>query len=154
MRRYLLLLFLLIAPSAEAQVRQPRNALRGNLQDRIIPSPQSQESLRAAVREVESGLRRSSASTLEAYLAPTVQVALPDLGRGEYSTNQALQLLSGYFNRHPIRSVTIDRLDAAIAAPFAAGTVIATGAGRDTLRLYLSFSAIETRWLITHFSLY
>jgi hypothetical protein len=154
MRHILLLILVLAVASSEAQVRQPRNALRGTVQDRLVPSPQSQESLRTTVREVEDGLRASSTTVLAASLAPSVQLALPGLGRGDYSSNQAAQLLSGFFSRRPVRSASIDRLEATVASPYASGTLVASDNGRDTLRLYLSFASVESRWLITHVSLY
>jgi hypothetical protein len=154
MRLALFLILVLVVSSSEAQTRQPRNALRSTVQDRVVPSPQSQESLRAAVRDVENGLRISTMTALTASLAPTVQLALPGLGRGDYSSNQAAQLLSGYFSRRPVRTASIDRLEASVASPYASGTVVVNGDGRDTLRLYLSFASVESRWLITHVSLY
>jgi hypothetical protein len=144
----------MLVVTAEAQVRQPRNALRGATQDRLAPSPQSQTALRATVREIETGLQASSSAALASNLAPTVQLALPGLGRGDYSSNQASQLLSGFLTRRPVRSAAIERLESAVAAPYASGIVVVSGDGRDSLRLYLSFAAVDSRWLITHFSLY
>ncbi len=154
MRLAILLLTLCVLLPATAQVRAPRNTLRANVQDRAIPTQQSQEALRSAVRDIESGLRASTITFLSDLMAPNVQLALPDLGRGDYSSNQALQLLSGFLSRRPIRSASIDRIESAIASPYAAGTIVVSGPGRDTLHLYLSFAATDSRWLITHFSLY
>lgn len=154
MRLAFFLILALAVSTSEAQVRQPRNALRSTLQERLAPSPQAQESLRTTVREVETALRASTTTALTGSLAPTVQLALPGLGRGDYSSNQAAQLLSGFFTRRPVRSASIDRLEAAVASPYASGTVVVSGDGRDTLRLYLSFATVESRWLITHVSLY
>lgn len=154
MRITLLIALALLAAGSEAQVRQPRNSLRGAVQDRLVPSPQAQESLRATIREVETALRASPTASWASSFAPTVQLALPGLGRGDYSANQAAQLLSGFFSRRPVTAAAIEKVETAVASPFASGVVVVKGDDRDTLRLYLSFATVDARWLITHLSLY
>ncbi|MCU0453769.1 MAG: DUF4783 domain-containing protein [Bacteroidetes bacterium] len=154
MRYALLLICLPFVTPAEAQVRHSRNALRSATQERLVPSAQAQESLRVTVREFEKGLRAPSSASLASFMAPTVQLALPEMGRGDYSSNQALQLLTGFLSRRAVRDADIDRIEASVASPYASGTVVVSGEGRDTLRLYLSFATVDSRWLITHLSLY
>lgn len=155
MRIAVTILLFLSFSSAETQVLQRRNDVRGVVPDRSIPTERSQQALKTTVRDLEAGLRSSSTAPFASAFAPRVQVALPGMGRGQYSANQAGQLIAGYLARHRVESVAVERIESAVAAPYVFGSLIVSGGpGRDTLRLYVAFVMNDARWSISHFSLY
>lgn len=155
MRTAVTILLFLSFNSAEAQVLQRRNEVRGIVPGRSILTERSQQTLKTAVRELETGLRSSSTAPFASAFAPRVQVALPGMGRGQYSANQAGQLIAGYLARHRVESLAVERIETAVAVPYVFGSLVVSGVpGRDTLRLYVAFVMNEARWSISHFSLY
>ncbi|MEK6649432.1 MAG: DUF4783 domain-containing protein [Bacteroidota bacterium] len=155
MRTVVTIVLFLASHPAESQVLQRRNDVRNVVPDRSIPTERSQQALKTAVRDLETGLRSSSTAPFAPAFASSVQVALPGMGRGQYSANQAGQLIAGYLARHRVDSLVVERIESAVAAPYIFGSlVVSGGAGRDTLRLYVAFVMNDARWSISHFSLY
>jgi hypothetical protein len=149
-------IFLFIAFShADSQVLQRRNDVRSVVPDRAIPTERSQQELKAVVQDMEEGMRSSSSTPFSSAFAPSVQISLPGMGRGQYSANQAGQLVAGFLARRHVESFSVERLESAITVPYVFGTVVVSGGPvRDTLRLYAAFMMNDSRWSITHFSLY
>ncbi len=149
-----LILFFVFA-SADAHILQRRNDLRNTSGLRGAQSEQAQQALTETIRSIETGLRTSTTTPFADRLAPSLQVGLPNLGRGQYSANQALQLIAGFLKQRPVRSLVMERIESAVPAPYAFGTLVTGGpSGQDTLRLYVAFVMNESRWSVSHFSLY
>lgn len=154
--RFVSVLILFVAVfSADAQILQRRNELRNTNNASRAQTERSQKALAETIRSIETGLRTSTTTPFADRLAPSLQVGLPDLGRGQYSANQAVQLIAGFLHQRPVRSLTMERVESAVAAPYAFGSLIVGGpSGADTLRLYVAFVMNETRWSVSHFSVY
>ncbi len=155
MRLVAVLILLFPIQSSDAQILQRRNDLRNTSGVRGAQTEQARKALAETIRTLETGLRTSTTAPFADRLAPSLQVGLPDLGRGQYSANQAVQLISGFLKQRPVRSLVMERVESAVAAPYAFGTLVTGGpSGQDTLRLYVAFVMSESRWSVSHFSLY
>lgn len=150
-----ILIIVCAVDTSDAQIRSRRTD-RQQLLPSNLPLPEVQQLEAGAVfASVQRGLAASSVTPFSGHFAGSVHLALPASERGQFSPNQASQILSKFFADHRTKSMRFENTATTVAAPFAFGTLVVDGRGRpDTLRVYVALTRVDTRWLISQLAVY
>ena len=145
----------LIASTAVAQVRQRTSKLDRLV--RVVPqlTPEQKREASILFDQVKENLASSAISDLSGLLNRSVHLALPGVEQGQYSKNQATQLLTSFFAGTRVAEIRPQKIEDSIAAPyFSAILLVRKGEREQELNLYISLARFADSWVVGHFSLY
>ncbi len=146
---------LVFAMSASAQVKQRRSEL-----NRLVPpashlTEMQQKKASEAFDLVQSALSEVSSSAVARLFNRSVYLALPGIEPGQFSRDQAAQLLAAFLRPVGAISVEIKKKEDSLASPYLSAQLLVRRDDQEQLmNLYVSLVRNGDAWAIGHFSIY
>jgi len=104
---------------------------------------------------VELGIRRGAVDDFSGEWNSVVTIAMGSSDRQYYSMNQATSMLNNFFAAHRPISFKFSRIDDRSSSPYATGRLVYIRKGvQESVQIYISFSRVDARWVITQFNIY
>lgn len=146
---------LFVAATAFGQVTQRRTELNKLVPPATRLSGAQQEKASEMFDLVRDDLGSSTPAMVSRHFNRSVHLALPGIEQGQFSHDQAAQLLAAYLRSSRALSVEVKKREDSLAAPyFSASFRLVKDDREQDLSLYVSLVRTGDAWTIGHFSIY